>query len=815
MSNKLLRTCSFEIDNALSEELKFVGKQEGVNLCVILLAVYKLLLYRHGGQYNLIVATPNTTFSNILILKTGMDVNEPFNSLVQRVKDGMRQAYLNVGNNPDKTTDSRSKPGYNPLLKYMFVLQNYAEEELNRDKFDETISKFELTLSITQTSNYLHGAFIYSRDVYNEGAVTQLAGHYKQLLHEIVRESQQRIGELSMLTAEEREVLKGFNNTHAEYPTNRTIINLFEDQVVKNPAQIALVFKQTHISYSELNARSNKLANYLKQKGIGEGTPVLICLERSIEMIVGLLAIWKAGGIYVPIEPDSPVRRVKHVLTDTNSKIILSDSLNQNKVLHLLPGIDVISIDGDRAIISQFPSDNLDSHPSPKHPAYIIYTSGSTGKPKGVMVEHSSIFNYITTSKEKFINEKEHTSGTFVHLSYTFDASLKSLLTPLTAGKLTVISAMPPAYAFADTNLHAYAPYDFIQLTPAHLDSFYPLYKDRNGRPVTGKVSIGGEALYLSHFNSLIEMSADLEVVNEYGPTEATVACTSYSFNISGGNNLQRLPIGKPLPNVQIHILNEYNQPVPVGVIGEICVAGVQVARGYLNNLDLTKKKFIPDPFNSSSGTRVYKTGDMGRWLPDGNIECLGRKDNQVKIRGYRVEPGEIENILLKNEMINQVTVVPKEDEAKRKYLVAYVVPNGVFNKKEIISYLRTWLPGYMIPENWIIQSSLPLTINGKIDRRILPEPVLTESKVDSELIENFTPPRNSEEKMIAQIWQDVLGVTQVGVTDNFFELGEPSLLAIKVLRLVEEFTGKFLPLSTIYENPTLEKFTKRIQETH
>ena len=354
----------------------------------------------------------------------------------------------------------------------------------------------------------------------------------------------------------------------------------------------------------------------------------------------------------------------------------------------------------------------------------------------------------------------------------------------------------------------------FIQLTPSHLEFFYSVYKDDNDEPLTGKISIGGEALYLSHFDSLIETGEKLEVVNEYGPTEATVACSSYTFNIFGDKrSRQRLPIGTPIDNVQIFILNEYEQPVPLGVIGEIYVGGVQVARGYLNNPDLTKKKFIANPFDNTPANTIYKTGDMGRWLSDGNIECIGRKDDQVKIRGYRVEPGEVESILIKNDMIGQATVVAKEDRENVKHLVAYVVPSGIFDRAAMISYLKTWLPDYMVPEIWIVQDYLPLTPNGKIDKNNLPEPDFKATLLDEELSENADAPRTEEEKRIAEIWQDVLGVKHIGVNDNFFELGEPSLLAIKVLRLVEEVTGQFLPLSTIYEYPTIDKFVKRLKE--
>jgi amino acid adenylation domain-containing protein len=816
MNKKLTQTYAFRIDNGLMEELKYISKKQGVSLSIVLLAAFEVLLFRRNGQYDLCIAAPNATFSDILALKASLNVNEPFDSLLQRIKEISRQANLHK----ETILKEAAKAGLhesdtkNPLYEFMFVFQNFAEEELNRDKFEETASKFGLTLSITQTSDYLQGLIVYSTYLFNESLIIRMAGNYKELLHSIVQQEHQNIGELPMLTKEEHELLIEFNDTAVEYPAGKTIVDLFERQVKKRPDQIAVIFKDEKLTYHQLNEKANQLAHHLRQKGVKEEALIPICIERSVEMIVAILAIWKAGGAYVPIDPELPESRIKYFLDDTKAELVIGNIESKEKLLSASAKIDIISANGDSEIIEQFPATNLTSRPAPQDLAYVIYTSGSTGKPKGVMVEHKSIFNYILTSKEKFINENEDTSGTFVHLSYTFDASLKSLFTPLVSGKLIVISSAPLAYVFEDDNLHKYAPYDFIQLTPSHLDFFYLVYKDDDGNAITGKISIGGEALYLSHFDSLIEEGESLEVVNEYGPTEATVACSSYSFNILENKKSQHgLPIGKPINNVQMYILNEYDQPVPVGILGEVYVGGVQVARGYLNSPDLTKKKFIVNPFNNTSGNTIYKTGDMGRWLPDGNIEYLGRKDDQVKIRGYRVEPGEIESILIKNDMIGQVAVVAKEDNENIKRLVAYVVPHGYFDKKEIISYLQVWLPTYMIPEIWMIQEHLPLTLNGKIDRNILPEPEFKILLPEDELLEKLDAPSTKEEQTIAEIWKDVLGVQEIGVNDNFFELGEPSLLAIKVLRLVEEVTGKHLPLSTIYEYPTLEKFVKRLKE--
>ncbi len=499
-----------------------------------------------------------------------------------------------------------------------------------------------------------------------------------------------------------------------------TLINLFEQQVKNNRDKLALVYKNEQLSFRQLNERANQLAHYLRRKGVKEETLVPICIERSTEMMIGILGILKAGGAYVPIDPEFPSQRIKFILEDTRACTVVTNIKNKEKILPAASELNIILADGDRQI-NQMPLRNLNKI-KPHHLAYVIYTSGSTGTPKGVMVEHKSIFNYLLISKENFIKEGQNTSGAFIHIPYTFDASLKSIFTPLVSGKLSVISAEPSPLVFEDRNLHKYAPYDFIQLTPSHLDFFYAEFKDRYKKAITRKVSIGGEALYLNHFDYLIDRGETLEVANEYGPTETIVACTGYYFNVGENINIPHaLPIGKPIKNVQVYILDEDGRPVQSGEQGEICVGGAQVARGYLNQPELTKKKFVPDPFSDVAGAKMYKTGDMGRWLSDGNIEYIGRIDKQVKIRGHRVELGEIESILMQCDLIKNAVVETMENNQGDKQLVAYVVPQKAFNKQAILTYLKDKLPVFLIPDKLIEMGYLPLTPNGKIDRASLP----------------------------------------------------------------------------------------------
>jgi amino acid adenylation domain-containing protein len=513
---------------------------------------------------------------------------------------------------------------------------------------------------------------------------------------------------------------KKFLKIFQERPEANTLIDLFEEQVTNNPDQAALVYKNERLSYKQLNERSNQFAYYLRSKGVKEETLVPVFIERSVEMMVALLGILKAGGAFVPIDVNYPIQRIQFILEDIGGSLLVTNNECKAKLLNITGHLALISIDGDSAAIGRMSSKNLPDKLSPAQLAYIIYTSGSTGTPKGVMIEHKSIFNYLLNSRDTFIKKGENGSGTFIHIPYTFDASLKSIFTPLVSGKLAVISSQPSPLVFEDTNLHKYAPYDFIQLTPAHLDFFYPEFFDKFNRPITGKISIGGEALYLSHFDYLSGRKTELEVVNEYGPTEATVACTGYTFHVGRSAGVPTsIPIGKPIRNVDIHILDKDLKPVKPGEPGEICIAGVQVARGYLNQPELTGRKFTQDT-TGNAHDRMYRTGDIGRWLPDGNIEYTGRIDNQVKIRGHRVELGEIESILMSCDLIKNAVVEAPENKQGDKQLVAYIVPSEAFNKQAVLTYLKDKLPIHMIPEKLVELTNLPVTTNGKIDRKSL-----------------------------------------------------------------------------------------------
>ncbi|HET9279981.1 MAG TPA: amino acid adenylation domain-containing protein, partial [Flavitalea sp.] len=461
-----------------------------------------------------------------------------------------------------------------------------------------------------------------------------------------------------------------------------------QEQAASAPRNLALAFQNKVLNYNELNERANQLANYLRRRGVSEETLVPVCIERSTEMIVAILAILKAGGAYVPIDPDYPLERIKYILHDTKGKLLICSSETASLLMDQT-GAEIIV--ADPANFAGEATDNLDTLTPPDHLAYIIYTSGSTGKPKGVMIEHGSLVNYLVNNRTRYIDTNTLHSGSFIHLSYTFDASLTGMFMPLISGKSVIIGSKQSIDVFDDENLVKYAPYDFIKITPSHLQLLQPTIKGRNKGWLTKKLVIGGEALHLSQLDDLINQEVDVEVINEYGPTEATVGCSTYSFHTLSDNGVERneIPIGKPIDNVQLYILDDDHQLVPVGVIGEICIGGLGVARGYLNRADQSAEKFIPNPFGNDQTERLYKTGDLARWMPDGNIEYLGRKDDQVKIRGYRIELGEVESTLNELAAVNMSCVVAKREGEDHKLISYYVPQIGAVKSKERELYLN------------------------------------------------------------------------------------------------------------------------------
>jgi amino acid adenylation domain-containing protein/non-ribosomal peptide synthase protein (TIGR01720 family) len=631
-------------------------------------------------------------------------------------------------------------------------------------------------------------------------------------LEGIVANPELLLSELPLLTESERhQLLVEWNNTFADYPQNKCIHQLFEAQVEQNPDAVAVVFEDQQLTYRELNCRTNKVAHYLQALGVKPEVLVGICVERSLEMVVGILGILKAGGAYVPLDPVYPGERLAFMLEDSSVPVLLT----QQRLVDRLPKHEaqVVCLDAQWEIIAQHSEENIACGVIAENLAYVIYTSGSTGKPKGVTIQHRSLVNYIHAVSIEYEIEKRDRILQFSSIS--FDVSAEEIYTCLTCGATLVLRT--------DSMLNTVGVFlqqcrnweiTVLALPTAYWHELTAFLSQENFvlPPSLRLVIIGGEKALPERLKTWIEyVGQRVRLVNNYGPTEATVGTTIYDLSAANSASTEVL-IGRPISNVQTYILDRYQQPVPIGVPGQLYIGGDGLARGYLNRPDLTQERFIRNPFSNEPSSRLYKTGDLARYLPDGNIEFVGRYDEQVKIRGFRIELGEIETVLSAQPTVEAVVVIAREDVPDEKRLVAYIVPKkdeiNQVSAKSMRNYLADHLPDYMIPSAFVTLPALPITPNGKIDRRALPAP----SWRGSELEENFVAPRTTIEEVLAGIWVEVLRVERVGIHDNFLELGGHSLLAIQVISRVRDTLGVELPLRCLFEAPTVAELAQYVE---
>ena len=590
--------------------------------------------------------------------------------------------------------------------------------------------------------------------------------------------------------------------------SGKTVVDFFEEQVCGNPGGTALVCNSQVLTFGELNERANQLARLLITKGVKSETIVPICIGPGINMVTCILAVLKAGGAYVPVDPEYPLERINFIIEDTNAQVVVGDNTTK-AIFDGLSAIEFIEAD-DKDILTGYQKLNIQSLILHHQLAYVIYTSGSTGKPKGVMIEHGSLLSYLFNQQTDYINNASNIAGSYFHLSFTFDASVTALFMPLLSGKATVITSKKSFEVFDDPNFHKYAPYDFIKLTPAHLHVLEPKFLVGDKIPVTKKLIVGGEALNYSHFEYLVDSGLEVEIINEYGPTEATVGCSVYTVNtrlFNKDEDNRAISIGKPIDGVEMYILNNKNGLVPAGIPGEICISGPGLARGYLNRVDLTNEKFVTISLASKKDLRIYKTGDTARRLPGGNIEFLGRKDDQVKIRGYRVELGEIESLLLQNEHVKQAVVLAREDKSGFNQLLGYIVlAVDDYDAQSLSEYLQSKVPGYMVPAAFLLLDELPLTINGKVDKKALESMEIQSADITKESV-----PATSTEIVLAEIWKNLLELDEVGIHEDFFNVGGHSLLAIRVVSAVRKQLKVELSINDIFDFTTIASLAGHI----
>jgi amino acid adenylation domain-containing protein len=827
---------SLVLPKHLQEGFKALSRQEGVTLFMTLLAAFKVLLYRYTSQDDLIVGTPIANrnrletegligfFVNALVLRTDVSGNPSFQELLRRVREVCLGAYGHQDLPFDRLVEElhvKRDLSRNPLFQVMFVMHNAPLRTvelpgltLSPVEGDSETAHFDLTLQIMDTEQGLTAAFVYNADLFEAGTIARMLGNFGTLLEAMVADPEQRLSDLPLLTETERQqLLVEWNSTKTDCSRDVCIHQLFEAQVERTSDAIAVVFEAEQLTYGELNRRANQLAHHLRALGVGPEVLVAICLERSLEMIIGLLGILKAGGAYVPLDPAYPRERLSFILKDAQAPVLLT----QERLVAGLPEHDakVICLDSGWETIARESGENPNNSTLPENLAYVIYTSGSTGQPKGVLVSHGSIADHCRNAQSCYELDSRDVVLQFASLS--FDVSLEEILPTLIVGARLVIMG---------TNV--WHPAEFHRkiseygLTVLNLPTAYwqELAREWAGVPelvpnIQPRLFIVGGDTMLPDVLQLWQRTpvSSVRLLNAYGPTETTITATTFEIPPRPDRNTtgQRVPIGRPLANRAIYILDQHGNPVPIGVHGDLHIGGVGLARGYLNRPELTAEKFIPDPFRAEPGTRMYKTGDLARYRPDGNIEFLGRADHQVKIRGFRIELGEIEVVLGQHPAVREAAVMAREDAPGEKRLVAYVVADSTAD--ELRRFLKDKLPEYMVPAVVVLLEALPATPNGKIDRWALPAP----DRSRPELEKAFVAPRDDLELQLAHIWEEVLGVRPVGVRDNFFELGGHSLLAVRLFALIEKRLGKKLPLTAVFQGATVEHLAGvlRQQATH
>jgi len=822
---------SLRLSEKLSESLSEFSRREGVTLFMTTLAAFQTLLFRYTGQEDIVVGTPIAGrnrveienligfFVNTLALRTNVSDNPTFRQLLGRVREIALGAYAHQDLPFEKLVEELNperNASHSPIFQVMFGMQNAPRETpslsgltITRVTLPSMTAKFDLTLFLSESAGALNCWLEYNTDLFDESTIARMLSHFERLLQGIVDDPEKRLSQLPLLTdAERAQLLVEWNDTETGYGAGRRIHEVFESQVERMPNSIASVSETERLSYVELNRRANQLAHYLRKRGVGPDERVGLCVERSNEMLVGVLGILKAGGVYLPLDPAYPLERLSFMLEDGGAKVLLT----QEHLQEGLPGHphETIFIDKDWETIARESGDNLESVVTSENLAYVMYTSGSTGKPKAVGITHRSVLRLVKETNYAQFGANE------VFLQFaplSFDASTFEIWGSLLNGGRLVL--MPPGLESLTKLGEAIKEHGvttlwltaslFQQMVETELESL------RGVRQLLA----GGETLSVPHVEQAARELKGCLLINGYGPTENTTFTCCYRVK-PGERFAGSVPIGLPVSNTQVYILDDELEPVPVGVVGELYGGGAGLAVGYLNDSALTARRFVPDPLSGRLGARLYRTGDLARYRADGSIEFVGRMDHQVKLRGHRIELGEIETAMKKHPSVRDAVVMLQQSPQENKYLVGYVV-NGSSQTaskagplaSELKALLKKTLPDYMVPAYFVFLDKLPLTSSGKIDRRALPHAEGTRP----ELEEAHLAPRDDLERQLANIWERLLGVESVGIRDDFFHLGGHSLLAVRLVSEIEKVTGQRLPLVSFFQGANIEYLASLLRQ--
>ncbi len=813
-------THTFTIDRRLTSELEGISRQEGVTLYMTLAAAFKILLHRWAGAEDVVIGAPIAGrrsieterligfFVNTLVLRTSLAGNPTVPELLARVRDTALGAYAHQDLPFEYLVEllrpERSR-SHAPMVQVIFSLQNVPQSELSlpglsvtSERVDNGTAKFDLAMTLVEVPEGLSARVEYNTDIFEAQTIERLEQHFVTLLAAIVERPESTIALLPILApSQEQQIVFDWNDTSAEYPKDLCLHQLFERQVEQTPDAVAIVDREQSLSYAELNRRANRMAHRLQAAGVGTGDLVAICVERSAGLIAGLLAILKAGAGYVPLDPRSPRERLALMMDDARVRVVLTDTRLADR-LPVPDGALLLLLDRTDGDLSGDHDDDLRHISAPEDAAYVMYTSGSTGRPKGVIISHRAVAHLVINSNFVTFRSSDAVGQA---ATASFDASTIEIWGALLHGARLVIvpedSVVSPTDLAAElartrmtTLVLTTAVFNMIgRECPAAFDTLTCLL-------------VGGEVMDPAAAKAVLQRGR-VRLLNGYGPTETTTMATCYDVGeVSDWG--RPLPIGRPVANTCVYVLDRHLKPVPIGTSGEICIGGDGVARGYLNDPALTAERFVPDPFSADASARLYRTGDIGRFLADGNIEFVGRRDQQVKIRGFRVETGDIQSALETCPLVRESLVLARDDASKGKRLVAYVVP--ATNDAEVVAKLRVHarerLPEYMVPSAWVLLDHFPLTINGKLDRAALPAP-------DDVIPGTATPdraPRDVVEMGLLNIWEGLLQQHPISVSANFFDLGGHSLLAARLSALIEQTFGTKLPLATFFEAATIER---------
>ena len=812
---------------ALVEGLRRLGRRESATLYMVMLAAFQGLLGRYSGQEDIAVGSPIANrrrgevekligfFVNTLVLRTSLSGDPGYGELLRRVREVALGAYAHQ-DVPFEQMVEEMQPerdlSRNPLVQVIFALQNAPGGALQlRGLKVEPVRmewgsvRFDLEVQLWEEGEEIRGYVAYDEDLYEEGTIRRMVGHYRRVLEGIVERPEARVSEWPVVSGwERRQILEEWNGGEGKREEEGTIQRRFEEQAERAPGAVALEYEGERVSYGELNERANQVAHWLRARGVGPAVRVGISVERSVEMVVGLLGILKAGGAYVPLDPGYPEERLAYMLEDAGIGVLVTERRQREK-LRVAAGVAVLEIDGDRDELARHPRTTPRVQIDPDNLAYVIYTSGSTGKPKGAMNTHRAVSNRLVWMQERY--GLTATDRVLQKTPFSFDVSVWEFFWPLRTGARLVI-ARPEGhkdneYLIETIRRHRITTIHFV---PSMLAAFLETPRCETCLTLR-RVIASGEALTAEHVRRFFQ-KFDTGLHNLYGPTEAAVDVTSWECAPQEGS--AAVPIGRPITNTAIHILDRNYELVPAGVAGELYIAGVAVGRGYHHRPSLTAERFIPCPYSTDPGARMYRTGDLARWRSDGSIEFLGRIDYQVKIRGFRIELGEIEARLAEHEAVAQSVVVALPDRSGEHRLIAYLECRDAArpDAAELRRHLNARLPEYMVPSTYVMLDRLPLNANGKVDRNALPSPASHAADSGTQ----WVPPRNPVEFQLAEIWGEVLGVERIGVHHDFFGLGGHSLQITQVLSRVRSTFEVEIPVRTVFEEPTIAAMAARLE---